>query len=83
MVMAVLFEALGGEDRFPAGPRALLRWFQSGRNRLSGIKKWGRSAIGTVVSWSRLCCSKPKGARIDSRLGRELFYVGLRMEETD
>ena len=26
-------------DRFPAGPRALLRWFQSGRNRLGRMKK--------------------------------------------
>ena len=33
MVKAVLFEAEGGEARFPAGPRALLRWFESGRNR--------------------------------------------------
>ena len=28
-----------GDDRFPAGPRALLRWFQSGRNRLGRMKK--------------------------------------------
>ena len=83
MVQAVLFEAQGGEDRFPPGPRTLLRWSQSGRNRLGRIKKCVRSTIGTVVSWSRLCCSKPKGTRIDSRLGRELFYVCLRMEETD
>ena len=39
MVKAVLFEAKGGEDRFPAGPRALLRWSQNGRNRLGRIKK--------------------------------------------
>ena len=26
-------------DRFPAGPRSLLRWFQSGRNRLGRMKK--------------------------------------------
>ena len=31
--------SLKGVDRFPAGPRALLRWFQSGRNRLGRIKK--------------------------------------------
>ena len=31
MVKAVVYEAQGGEDRFPAGPGALLRWFQSGR----------------------------------------------------
>ena len=30
---------LKGEDRFPAGPQALLRWFQSGRNRLGRMKK--------------------------------------------
>ena len=39
MVKPVLFEAQGGEDRLEAGPRALLRWSQSGRNRLGGIKK--------------------------------------------
>ena len=49
MVKAVLFEVQGGEDRFPAGSRALLRWFQRGRNRLGRIKKCSRSAIGTVV----------------------------------
>ena len=36
----MLLEAyIKGEDRFPAGPRALLRWFQSGRNRLGRMKK--------------------------------------------
>ena len=27
-------QAQGGEDRLPAGPRALLSWFQSGRKGL-------------------------------------------------
>ena len=31
MVKAVVHQAQGGEDRFPAGARALLSWFQSGR----------------------------------------------------
>ena len=31
--------SLKGADRFPAGPRALLRWFLSGRNRLGRMKK--------------------------------------------
>ena len=31
--------SLKGEDRFPARPRALLRWFQSGKNRLGTMKK--------------------------------------------
>ena len=31
--------SLKDEDRFPAGLRALLRWFQIGRNRLGRIKK--------------------------------------------
>ena len=30
---------LKGEDRLPAGPRPLLRWFQSGRNRIGRMKK--------------------------------------------
>ena len=34
MVKAVVYEAQVGEDRFPAGSSALLRWFQSGRNRI-------------------------------------------------
>ena len=34
MVKAVVRQAQGGEDRFPAGPRALLSWFQSGRKGL-------------------------------------------------
>ena len=29
MVKAVLFETQGGENRFPAGPAALLSWFKS------------------------------------------------------
>ena len=31
--------SLQGEDRFPAGPRALLRWFQCGRNQIGRMKK--------------------------------------------
>ena len=34
MVKAVVHQAQEGEDRFPAGPRALLSWFQSGRKGL-------------------------------------------------
>ena len=40
---------LQGEDRVPAGPGALLRWFQSLRNRLGRMKKCSCSAIGAVV----------------------------------
>ena len=32
-------QSLKGDDRFPAGPRALFRWLQSGRNRLGRMKK--------------------------------------------
>ena len=83
MVMAVLFEALGGGDRFPAGPRTLLRWFQSGRNRLSRIKKWAGQQLARWCHGQGCVVRSPKGARIDSRLGRELFYVGFGVEETD
>ena len=34
MVKAVVYEAQGGEDRFPAGPGERLSWFQSGRKRI-------------------------------------------------
>ena len=34
MVKAVVYEGKGGEDRFPAGPRVLFSWFQSGRKMI-------------------------------------------------
>ena len=34
MVKAVGYVSQGAEDRFPAGPRALLSGFQSGRKRI-------------------------------------------------
>ena len=37
MVKAVVYVAQGGDDRFPAGPRALLSWFQSGRKRIRKV----------------------------------------------
>ena len=37
MVNAVMYKAHGVEDRFPAGPRVLLSWFQSGRNQLGVV----------------------------------------------
>ena len=56
MVKAVLFEAHGGEDRFPAWPRAFLSRFQSGRNRLGiscnrfeKFNKWLLTAYFEVI----------------------------------
>ena len=40
MVKAVVYEAREGEDQFPAAPRALLSWFQSGRNRLGSCNRF-------------------------------------------
>ena len=40
MVKAVVYEAQGGEDRIPAGPRALLTWFRSERNRLGSCNRF-------------------------------------------
>ena len=40
IVKAVVYEAHGGEDGFPAAPRALLRWFQSGRNELGSCNRF-------------------------------------------
>ena len=34
MVKVVVHQAQGGKDRLPAGPRALLIWFESGRKGL-------------------------------------------------
>ena len=48
MVKAVVYEAQRGEDRFVAGPRALLSWFQSG-------KIWIRKLV-TVLRNLRSSC---------------------------
>ena len=41
MVKAVMHQDQRGEDRLPAGPNALLSWFQSGRkcNRFEELNK--------------------------------------------
>ena len=40
MVKAVVRQTQGDEDRFPAGPRALLGWFQSGRKGLGSCNRF-------------------------------------------
>ena len=40
VVKAVVHQAQGGEDRFPAGPRAFLSWFQSGRKGLGSCNRF-------------------------------------------
>ena len=40
MVKAVVHQARRGEDRLPAGPRALLSWFQSGRKGLGSCNRF-------------------------------------------
>ena len=65
--------SLKSEDRFPAGPRALLRWFQSEGNRLGRMRK-----VWLFSNWHggimvKAVVNQPKGARIDSQLGQEHF----------
>ena len=79
----MLLEAyIKGEDRFPAGPRALLRWFQSGRNRLGRMnKEWlfrnwhGGVMVKAVVHQGQGTRprDKAKGTRIDSQLRQDHF----------
>ena len=40
MVKAVVHPGQGGEDRFPAGPRVLLSWLQSGRKGLGTCNRF-------------------------------------------
>ena len=40
MVKAVVHQAQGDEDRFAAGSRALLSWFQSGRKGLGSCNRF-------------------------------------------
>ena len=39
MVKVVVHQAQGSKDRFPAGPRALLIWFESGRKGLGSCNR--------------------------------------------
>ena len=58
---------------FPAWPRALLRWFQSGRNRLGRMKKvwlFGNWRGGVMV---KAVVHQAQGAKIDSQLDQERF----------
>ena len=55
MVKTVAHQAQGGEDRFSAGPRVLLSWFQSGReglgtcNRFEELNKYLLTAYFEVI----------------------------------
>ena len=40
MVKVVVHQGQGGKDRFPAGPRALLVWFESGRKGLGSVNRF-------------------------------------------
>ena len=40
MFKAVVHQAQGGVDRLPAGPNALLSWFQSGRKGLGSCNRF-------------------------------------------
>ena len=40
MVKAVVYQARGGEGRFPAGLKALLSWFQSRRKGLESYNRF-------------------------------------------
>ena len=40
MVKAVVHQAQWDEDRFSAGPRALLSWFTSGRKELGSCNRF-------------------------------------------
>ena len=40
MVKVVVHQGQGGKDRFPAGPRALLIWFESGRKGLGSVNRF-------------------------------------------
>ena len=40
MVKVAVHQAKGGKARFPAGPRALLIWFESGRKGLVSCNRF-------------------------------------------
>ena len=58
---------LKGKDRFLAGPRAFLRWFQRGRNRL-GSQNEKSVAVQVMV----------KAVVYEAQGGEDRFPAGLR-----
>ena len=40
MVTAAVHQVQGGKDRFPAGPRAFLSWFQCGKKGLESCNRF-------------------------------------------
>ena len=78
MVKAVVHEAQGGEHRFPAGPRALLRSFQSGRNnRLGRMKKGWRLSnwYGGACNSQGCGAPKPRGRGLIPSLAKSTFKL--------
>ena len=74
MVKAVVHQAEGGEGRFPAGPRALLSWFQSGRKGLGSCNRFEE-----LNQWRTL------GGGEGGRKPPQLFFteaLGLKSEST-
>ena len=73
--------SLKGEDRFQAGARALLRWFQSGRNRLGRMKKvwlfsnWHGGVMVKAVVY------ESQGGEDRFPAGPRALFVGFRVEE--
>ena len=60
MVKAVVHQGQGGKDRFPAGPRALLIWFQSGRKGLGSCNRFeelNSQVVANSLFRSRSCMS--------------------------
>ena len=53
MVKAVIHQGQGGEDPFPAGPRALLSWFQSGRKGLGSCNRFEQLNNQLLTAYSR------------------------------
>ena len=77
VVRAVVLKAYKERESIPTlGPSLLnnlkVSWLKSERKGFGKIEK------------SRWCCgARNLQGEIESRLGRELFYVGFRVEETD
>ena len=67
MVEAMIHQDQEGEDRFPAGPRALLSWLQSGRK--------GSGTCVTVLSNLTSSCQQPISRSFRSTIFREVTFI--------
>ena len=78
-------ESLKSKDRFPAGPRSLLRWFQSRRNPLGRMKNvWLFSNWHSGLMHGQVCgVRSPRGRGSIPSLAKNTFRLVSEWKKKD